>query len=118
MAQTDNPDAIFMDRCMASVQKQLLGTETTHALSAQGVAAKICGLCANDVEKPFFKASADSFMIKPFSSKTELLKKEVIRVVKTDRQDNFKGSDDIPECKGLSRESARWLKLKRNVGLK
>jgi CheY-like chemotaxis protein len=74
-------DVIFMDQYMASVQKQLLGTETTRALRAKGVTAKICGLSANDVEDLFIEAGADSFMIKPFPCKKEALQQELVRVV-------------------------------------
>ena len=39
-------DLIFMDQYMASVDKQLLGTETVHALREKGITSKICGLSA------------------------------------------------------------------------
>ena len=78
-------DVIFMDQYMASVQKQLLGTETVRALRAQGVKSKICGLSANDVEQAFFEAGADSFMIKPFPCKPEAMKLELLRVLNNQR---------------------------------
>jgi len=85
ITKTEDFDLIFMDQYMASVQKQLLGTETTRALRAQGVTARICGLSANDVEKSFLEAGADSFMMKPFPCKPDALRKELVRVVNTDR---------------------------------
>jgi DNA-binding response OmpR family regulator len=75
-----------MDQYMASVQKQLLGTETTRALRSKGVTAKICGLSANDVEELFIEAGADSFMIKPFPCQKEALKQELVRVVSSSKQ--------------------------------
>jgi CheY-like chemotaxis protein len=81
IVDTETFDVIFMDQYMASVQKQLLGTETVRALRAKGVTAKICGLSANDVEDLFIEAGADSFMIKPFPCKKEALQQELVRVV-------------------------------------
>lgn len=52
---------------MASVDKQLLGTETIRELRSKGVTSIMCGLSANDLEKPFLDAGADSFMMKPVS---------------------------------------------------
>jgi CheY-like chemotaxis protein len=49
-------DQIFMDMYMASVQKQLLGTEAVKALRAKGVTCRICGLSANDKAKEFLDA--------------------------------------------------------------
>jgi signal transduction histidine kinase/CheY-like chemotaxis protein len=85
MTKTEDFDLIFMDQYMASVQKQLLGTETTRALRAQGITATICGLSANDVEKSFLEAGADSFLMKPFPCKPDALRKELVRIVNTDR---------------------------------
>jgi DNA-binding response OmpR family regulator len=45
--------------------KQLLGTETVRELRAKGVKSIICGLSANDLERSFLNAGADSFMAKP-----------------------------------------------------
>lgn len=66
-------DLIFVDQYMASIEKQLLGTETTRALRSKGVQSFITGLSANDMETPFLDAGADSFMIKPFPCKTNEL---------------------------------------------
>jgi hypothetical protein len=53
-----------MDMYMASVEKQLLGTETVQALRSHGCKSRICGLSANDVEENFINAGADAFMFK------------------------------------------------------
>jgi CheY-like chemotaxis protein len=66
LVESESFDIIFMDMYMASVEKQLLGTETVVALRNNGVASRICGLSANDIEEEFFAAGADSFMFKPF----------------------------------------------------
>jgi CheY-like chemotaxis protein len=75
-------DLIFMDQYMASVQQQLLGTETVRAIRAKGVHRPIiCGLSANDVEDAFLHAGSDAFMFKPFPCKQDLLKKELLRIM-------------------------------------
>jgi CheY-like chemotaxis protein len=75
-------DLIFMDQYMASVQKQLLGTETVRMIRAQGVTGPIiCGLSANDVEDAFLEAGSDTFMFKPFPCKPDALKEELLRIV-------------------------------------
>ena len=74
-------DLIFMDQYMASVDKQLLGTETCRELRARGSGAKICGLSANDLETQFVNAGADAFMIKPFPTKNESLELELKRII-------------------------------------
>lgn len=81
----DGFDLIFMDQYMASVQKQLLGTETVRALRSLGVTSRICGLSANDVETAFLDAGANSFMFKPFPCKPDLLKVELLRLIYHDR---------------------------------
>ncbi|KAL3909884.1 MAG: hypothetical protein SGILL_007910, partial [Bacillariaceae sp.] len=58
-------DLIFCDMYMASVEKQLLGSETVSELRAKGVDCKICGLSANDKEDEFKHAGADAFLFKP-----------------------------------------------------
>jgi signal transduction histidine kinase len=82
---TDNDaqqyDIIFMDQYMTSVEKQLLGTETTVALRAKGVKSTICGLSANDIQQAFLDAGANYFMMKPFPCGKEALRKELVRVV-------------------------------------
>jgi len=75
-------DLIFMDQYMASVQKQLLGTETVRAIRAKGFHKPIiCGLSANDVEEAFYKAGSDAFMFKPFPCKKVELEKELRKVI-------------------------------------
>ena len=85
LVETESFDLIFMDQYMASVQKQLLGTETVQALRAKGVQAKICGLSANDVERAFMDAGADSFLFKPFPCQKEALERELIRILANPR---------------------------------
>jgi hypothetical protein len=53
----------------ASVEKQLLGTETVYAMRSKGVKSIICGLSANDVEDQFLNSGANYFMYKPFPCK-------------------------------------------------
>lgn len=75
-------DLIFMDQYMASVQKQLLGTETVRAIRAKGFHSPIiCGLSANDVEDAFYHAGSDAFMFKPFPCKKDELEKELLKVI-------------------------------------
>ena len=66
---------------MASVEKQMLGTETVRALRAQGVKSRICGLSANNMEDGFLEAGADSFLLKPFPCEKEELRRELRRVL-------------------------------------
>jgi signal transduction histidine kinase/CheY-like chemotaxis protein len=78
-------DLIFMDQYMASVEKQLLGTETTRALRSKGVDSLICGLSANDAEQAFYSAGADAFMFKPFPCGKEALTRELRRALDAKR---------------------------------
>jgi len=66
---------------MASVEKQLLGSETVAALRSKGVQCRICGLSANDVEEQFLRAGADAFMFKPFPCNAGALTNELVRVL-------------------------------------
>lgn len=80
-------DLIFMDQYMASVQKQLLGTESVRAIRSKGFHKPIiCGLSANDVEDAFYDAGSDAFMFKPFPCKKDELETELLRVLNTRRQ--------------------------------
>lgn len=81
LVEDRNFDVIFMDQYLASIDKQLLGTETVLALRAKGVESIICGLSANDMEVPFLEAGANSFMMKPFPCEEESLTRELVRVV-------------------------------------
>lgn len=74
-------DVIFMDQYMASVQKQLLGTETVQKLRARGVTARICGLSANDMKTAFQDAGADSFLLKPFKTDANEFRKDLLGVL-------------------------------------
>jgi len=77
-------DLIFMDQYMASIDKQLLGTETVRALRAKGVTSRICGLSANDMEKPFLRNGANGFLIKPFPCGKGPLTRELLRILYTE----------------------------------
>ena len=80
---------------MASHTKQLLGTETTHALRNQGCRARICGLSANDTEKAFLAAGADCFLLKPFPCEKGALSRAMARVLSTPRTDCLPLQEDI-----------------------
>lgn len=64
LVETEHFDLIFMDMYMASVEKQLLGTEAVRELRRRGVVDRICGLSANDKEVEFLQAGADCFCFK------------------------------------------------------
>jgi signal transduction histidine kinase/CheY-like chemotaxis protein len=74
-------DLIFLDQYMASVEKQLLGTETARALRAKGTTSKICGLSANDIEKSFLESGADAFIMKPLPCRKEALSRALLRIL-------------------------------------
>jgi hypothetical protein len=59
----------------------LLGTETVHALRANGFKNRICGLSANNVEDQFLQAGADAFMFKPFPCEGGALLSELHRIL-------------------------------------
>ena len=73
-------DVIFIDQYMASVEKQLLGTETVQAMRAKGVTSLICGLSANDLHQQFLDAGANAFMLKPFPCQKEALELELLDI--------------------------------------
>lgn len=81
LTDTDSFDLIFMDMYMASVEKQLLGTETVAALRAKGVTSCICGLSANDKESEFLEVGANAFLFKPFPCAEKLLRRELLRIL-------------------------------------
>jgi hypothetical protein len=85
MAGSMHFDLIFLDQCMTSVDKQLLGSETAHALSGKGFEGVICGLSANDIACSFIKAGANAFMIKPFPCKPEPLSNELKIILSSKR---------------------------------
>ena len=80
-------DIIFMDMYMASVEKQLLGTETVRALRKQGVSCIVCGLSANDMKEEFLECGADAFLLKPFPCKQDELQRELSRVLQAGAYD-------------------------------
>eukprot|EP00934_Nitzschia_sp_Nitz4_P008096 Nitzschia sp. Nitz4//scaffold12_size214221//42409//45425//NITZ4_001486-RA/size214221-augustus-gene-0.25-mRNA-1//-1//CDS//3329534978//8086//frame0 len=90
-------DIIFMDQYMASVEKQLLGTETTRALRSKGVSCRICGLSANDVNDGFWNAGADYFMFKPFPCKKEELESAILTVLNAPRNPKVQALSDSGE---------------------
>ena len=59
---------------MASVDKQLLGTETAQSMRCKGVKSIICGLSANDIRDSFLCSGADDFMLKPMPCKPNELR--------------------------------------------
>ena len=81
ITETQTFDVIFVDQYMASVEKQLLGTETTRALRSRGVKSIICGLSANDMAVSFLESGADTFMLKPFPCKKEAMHEAFIEVL-------------------------------------
>ncbi|KAI2498686.1 phosphorelay sensor kinase [Fragilaria crotonensis] len=76
-------DIIFLDQYMASIEKQLLGTETVMAIRAKGVRSTICGLSANDNRQTFLNAGANAFMMKPFPCEKVALANELMRVIRS-----------------------------------
>ena len=74
-------DLIFMDMYMASVEKQLLGTETVAEMRSRGIKSRICGLSANDKEIEFLEVGADAFAFKPFPCAPAALTAELLRVL-------------------------------------
>lgn len=81
LVETNHFDLIFMDMYMASVQKQLLGSETVAELRNRGITCRICGLSANDKEAEFVEAGADVFTFKPFPCEKGALRQELLRVL-------------------------------------
>ena len=83
LAGQESFDLIFLDMYMASVEKQLLGTETAQTLRSNGCQSCICGLSANEMEDAFLKAGANAFMLKPFPCDTDDLRTEIVRVIES-----------------------------------
>jgi len=81
LVEEETFDLIFMDYYMASVEKQLLGSETVRLLRAKGVRSIICGLSANGKEQEFLDAGANGFMMKPFPAKKDELKLELEKLL-------------------------------------
>ena len=81
MTKSQEYDLIFVDHYMASIEKQLLGTETVRDMRLNGVKSVICGLSANDVEIPFLKFGANAFASKPFPCQKNELSQELVRIL-------------------------------------
>ena len=64
LVEEDDYDLIFVDQYLASIKKQLLGTETIRALRSKGFEGLLCGLSANDKESDFMEAGANAFIFK------------------------------------------------------
>ena len=84
LCETQTFDLIFMDQYMASVDKQLTGTETTQTLRAKGVPSIICGLSANDIRDSFVNAGANHFILKPIPCRPDCLQKVLLQVLERD----------------------------------
>jgi len=81
LVEENSFDLVFMDMYMASVEKQLLGTETVVQLRQKGYQNRICGLSANDKESEFLEAGADVFSFKPFPCEKKTLTNELCRIL-------------------------------------
>ena len=81
LVEEEDFDLIFCDMYMASVEKQLLGTETVAEMRHNGCKSRICGLSANDKELEFLEAGADAFVIKPIPCESKVLRKTLHRVL-------------------------------------
>lgn len=86
IVEEDTFDLIFIDMYMASVERQLLGTEAVRELRKRGVQCRICGLSANDKESEFLDAGANVFTFKPFPCEARALTQELTRVLFKDGQ--------------------------------
>lgn len=86
LVEEDTFDLIFVDMYMASIEKQLLGTETVRELRNRGINCRICGLSANDKESEFLDAGANVFTFKPFPCEARALVQELTRVLFKDGQ--------------------------------
>ena len=84
LCDSDSFDLIFLDQYMASINKQLLGTETAHAMRARGVCSKICGLSANDLRTSFINSGADAFLLKPMPCKPADLERVLFDILYRD----------------------------------
>ena len=77
----DQFDLIFCDMYMASVEKQLLGTETIAELRNLGCTSRCVGLSANDKEDEFLDAGADAFIFKPMPCDAKALKETLLKLL-------------------------------------
>ena len=67
---------------MASVDKQLLGTETAQAMRTKGVTSVICGLSANDIRDSFLSSGANDFLLKPMPCKVDELRAALAKILR------------------------------------
>jgi len=81
LVEEEDFDLIFCDMYMASVEKQLLGTEAVAEMRHNGCKSRICGLSANDKEIEFLEAGADAFLFKPIPCESKMLRKTLHRVL-------------------------------------
>jgi len=86
LAEEEEFDLIFCDMYMASVEKQLLGTETVAELRTKGVKSRICGLSANDKELEFLEAGSDAFLFKPIPCDAKTLRTTLHRLLYGDKE--------------------------------
>jgi CheY-like chemotaxis protein len=105
----DKFDVIFIDQYMASVEKQMLGTETVRELRRRGVTCCICGLSANDTEREFLTSGADFFMFKPLPFEKELLEKELSHLLWSPRHQWKKPSSGLIRMPGSGLASGAGL---------
>ena len=91
LTEEEHFDVIFIDMYMASVEKQLLGTETVSHLRNYGITSRICGLSANDKEQEFYDAGADAFMFKPFLCDQYTMTQTLCRVLYQDQKSAYDG---------------------------
>ena len=66
---------------MASVEKQLLGTETAQAMRAKGVDSILIGLSANDIRDSFLSSGANHFLLKPMPCKPDSLREALWKIL-------------------------------------
>jgi CheY-like chemotaxis protein len=95
IVETEQFDIIFMDQYMASVEKQLLGTETVVELRARGVKSRICGLSANDKDSEFIEAGADAFIMKPFPADRCVLTELLMGVLQQNQKESMTISQSV-----------------------
>mmetsp|Transcript_12529 Transcript_12529/g.30268 ORF Transcript_12529/g.30268 Transcript_12529/m.30268 type:complete len:1099 (-) Transcript_12529:131-3427(-) len=93
--ETDQFDLIFCDMYMASVEKQLLGTETITELRNLGCTSRCVGLSANDKEDEFLDAGADAFIFKPMPCDAKALKATLLRLLYTNSHGSSSRAKDV-----------------------
>jgi hypothetical protein len=87
---------------MASVEKQLLGTETVKALRRKGISCRICGLSANDKETEFLEAGANCFTFKPFPCESQALTQELCRILYSHDNDARAAAEEHEQVVGVN----------------